>query len=219
MISKPSPVQEQLLTLADDKMVKQMTKQSTLFPEKQTPILNNLKLSEAQGIAHQVKSTVASHCERIEVAGSIRRQKPKVHDIDFVVVTRSDAEWLKINEELKRLKAKPSCQGSAVIRALLPCQNGLFQVDFYRAQTSTYGINLLIRTGSADHNMWLAGFAMSKGLRIRYSQGLFKDGSVISGSEERGVFEALELPFPSPSDREVADGKPIWQLQVERNYY
>jgi hypothetical protein len=41
---------------------------------------------------------------------------------------------------------------------------------------------------------------------------------VISGLEGRGVFEALELPFPSPSDREVADGKPIWQLQVERNH-
>lgn len=98
----------------------------------------------------------------------------------------------------------------SIIKAFLPCQNGLFQVDFYRAKPSRVGIHLLVRTGSADHNMWLAGYAISKGMRIKYSEGLIKDGSVIAGETEKGVFEALGLPYPLPPEREIVDSKPVW---------
>ena len=187
-----------------------MKKQSTLFPENEVPLLAELELIDAEKTANQVKSLVCAHCEKIEIAGSIRRQKPKVHDIDFVVVAKSDFEWQKISEELKRLKAKPNCQGNSVIKAFLPCHSGLFQVDFYRATSSTFGIHLLVRTGSAEHNMWLAGHAISKGMRIKYSEGLIKEGVAVAGKTEQGVFEALGFPYPLPTQREIADTKPVW---------
>ena len=192
-----------------------MRKQSTLFPHDQIPILAELDLAEAEKTANQVKSLVCVLCEMIEIAGSIRRQKAKVHDIDFVVVAKSDAEWQKINEKLKQLKAKPNCSGNSVIKAYVPCQNGLFQVDFYRAKPSTFGIHLLVRTGSADHNMWLAGHAFSKGMQLKYSEGLIKDGVAVAGESERGVFEALDLSFPFPVEREIAEDKPIWMVSQE----
>ena len=187
-----------------------MKKQSTLFPEPEVPILAELDLKDAEKIANQIKTIVCVHCVKIEIAGSVRRQKHKVHDIDFVVVTKSDFEWQKISEELRRMKAKPSCQGSSVIKAFLPCPNGLIQVDFYRAKPQTFGILLLVRTGSAEHNVWLAGCAISKGMRIKYSEGLIKDKSVIAGETEQGVFEALGLPYPLPSEREIVNSKPVW---------
>jgi len=185
-------------------------KQSTLFPESEVTVIPELDLKEAERIAAHVKEAVGPLCDRIEVAGSIRRQKSKVHDVDFVVVAKNDAEWQKINEKLKNLKAKPNCSGNSVIKAFLPCQNGLFQVDFYRAKPQTFGIYLLVRTGSADHNVWLAGYAISKGMRIKYSEGLIKEGNVIAGETEKGVFEALGLPCPLPSEREIVESKPIW---------
>ena len=191
-------------------------KQSTLFPQKEVPVVPELDLKEAEKIALQVKTSVAIHCSEIEVAGSIRRRREKVHDIDFVVVTRSDAEWQKINEELKRLKAKPSCSGNSVIKAFLPCPTGLFQVDFYRAKPETFGIHLLVRTGSADHNMWLAAQAYSKGMRLKYSQGLLKDEVAVAGVDEAGVFAALDLPCVEPCEREIVDGKPTWQKQTAK---
>ena len=195
-----------------------MKKQSTLFPQDAAKILAELDLKEAENIACQLKAAVEPQCDRIEVAGSIRRQKPKVHDIDFVVVAKSDAEWQKISDKLKHLKAKPNCSGNSVIKAFVPCQNGLFQVDFYRAKPSTFGIHLLVRTGSAEHNMWLAAYAISKGMRIRYSsEGLLKEGSVIAGETEKGVFEALGLPYPLPSEREIVDSKPVWMLPKNSN--
>jgi DNA polymerase (family 10) len=190
--------------------VKMMKKQSTLFPENEVKVIAELDLKEAERLAHQFKAAVEAQCERIEVAGSIRRQKTKVHDIDFVVVTKNDADWQKISDKLKHLKAKSNCSGNSVIKAFLPCQNSLFQVDFYRAKPSTFGIHLLVRTGSADHNVWLAGYAISKGMRIKYSEGLIKDNSVIAGETEKGVFEALGLPCPLPSEREIVESKPMW---------
>ena len=190
--------------------MKLMKKQSTLFPEDPAKIIAELDLREAERLADQLKAAVEAHCSRIEVAGSIRRQKTKVHDIDFVVVTKNDAEWQKINEKLKQLKAKPNCSGNSLTKAFLPCHNGLFQVDFYRAKPATFGIHLLIRTGSADHNMWLAGYAISKGTRLKYSEGLIKEGTAIAGEDEKGVFDALGLPCPLPTEREIVDNKPVW---------
>ena len=167
-------------------------------------------LNEAKKAADEIKAAVESFCEKIEVAGSIRRQRPVVHDIDFVVVAKSDLDWQRISEALKRLKAKPDCQGNQLIKAYVPCQNGHFQVDFYRAKPSTFGIHLLIRTGSAQHNCWLAGYAISKQMRLKYSEGLIKDNYPIAGEDEEGVFSALGLPYPLPTEREIVDSKPAW---------
>ena len=189
-----------------------MKKQATLFPEKEIIAVTELDLKEAKTLAEQTRTAVESNCVIIEIAGSIRRQKDKVHDIDFVAVARNDAEWQKINEKLRQLKAKPSCSGNSLIKAFLPCRKGLFQVDFYRAKLSTFGIHMIIRTGSAEHNMWLAAFAISRGMRLKYSEGLTKDGYAIAGESEKAVFAALELPCPLPFQREIVDDKPIWML-------
>ena len=187
-----------------------MTKQSTLFRETEPTVLAELDLEEAGKLAEAIKAAVEAQCDKIEVAGSIRRQKPRVHDIDFVVVAKSDSDWQGINEILRRLKAKPNCSGNQLIKAYMHCQNGLFQVDFYRAKPSTFGIHLLVRTGSADHNMWLASYALSKGFRLKYSEGLMKDKVAVAGETEESVFTALGLQCPEPQLREVIDGKPAW---------
>jgi len=58
--------------------------------------------------------------------------------------------------------------------------------------------------------MWLAGYAISKGFRLEYNDELLKDGVVVAGETEEGVFEALGLPCPKPEERKVVDGKPVW---------
>ena len=86
-----------------------LKKQSTLFPQDAVKIVAELDLEEAEKTALLVKASVESLCAQIEIAGSIRRRKPKIHDIDFVVVAKSDADWKRINEKLKQLKARPNC--------------------------------------------------------------------------------------------------------------
>ncbi len=188
-------------------------KQSTLFPETENKILAELSLEEAEKLANQIKAIVELHCEKIEIAGSIRRRRAVIHDIDLVAIAKNDPEWQKINEELRKLRAKPNCAGSSLIKAYVPCQNGLFQVDFYRAKPSTFGINFLVRTGSADHNMWLAAVAISNGMRLKYSEGLIKEDEAIAGENEEDVFKMLGFPCPPATEREIAEGKPLWMCE------
>jgi DNA polymerase (family 10) len=186
-----------------------MGSQLKLFPE-DFVILGELELKAAEEIASQVKLKLDCCCEKLEVAGSIRRKKTQVHDVDFVAVAQ-DSGWRRISEELKKLKSKNLCTGSAVIKTLIPCGKDYFQVDFYRAQPSTFGIHKLVRTGSAEHNMWMAGYANSKGMRLQYSQGLMKDGKALAGEDEKGVFEAIGLPCPVPEKREIINSEPAWR--------
>jgi DNA polymerase (family 10) len=187
-----------------------MRKQSTLFPEDKIEVLEELELDEAEKIVGQVKSQVEFCCERIEIVGSIRRKKPNVKDVDFVVVTKSDLEWYKLSQELRRMKTKNINAGNQIIKTLYPYGDKYFQLDFYRATQDTFGILKLIRTGSADHNMWLAQYAISKGFRIKFGQGLMKDNKIVAGKTEKDVFDALDLPYSAPEERESVEdwGKP-----------
>ena len=179
-----------------------MGKQSTLFPETKKITLEELEFSEATQIAEEVKFQVGRYCEKIVVVGSLRRNKPKVRDVDFVVVT-TDLDWHNLGQELRRMKTKKVTAGNKIIKTLYPVKDKYFQLDFYRASNDNFEVIKLIRTGSADHNMWLAQLAISKGMRIKFSQGLIKDEKVIAGKTEEGIFEALEIPYKEPKDREI----------------
>ena len=179
-----------------------MRKQSTLFPEDKIVTLEELELGEAKKIAEEVEFQVVRYCEKIVVVGSIRRNKPKVRDADFVVVT-NDLDWYNLGQELLRMKTKTINAGNQIIKTLYLYDDKYFQLDFYRATQNTFGIHKLIRTGSTEHNMWLAQLAISKGMRIKYSQGLLKDGQVVAGKTEESVFEALDLPYTEPEEREI----------------
>ena len=182
-------------------------KQAKLFGEEEPNVLTKVELVNAQILAKQVESVVKPLCEKLEVVGSIRRQRPMVGDVDFVPVG-TECNWGKIVQALK--KAKVICAGKSLIKLNYPFENSLFQVDFYRATERTFGIQELIRTGSADHNMWLASYALSKGYRLKYSEGLIKDKAAVAGETEESVFTALGLQCPEPQLREVINGKPIW---------
>ncbi len=182
-------------------------KQAKLFGEPEPTVLTKLELAQATILAKQIENIIGPLCSKIELVGSIRRQKPTVGDIDFVAVA-ADNDWVKIAHALK--KSTLICSGKSVVKLICPFDNSLFQVDFYRATEETFGIQELIRTGSADHNMWLAGYAQSKGFRLKYSEGLMKDEDAVAGETEESVFTALGLQFPQPQFREVVDGKPVW---------
>ena len=165
-------------------------KQTKLFGSDQGPkVLASLELAKAEIFANQVEGCIKPLCNKLKIVGSIRRKKPLVGDCDFVVKA-TDANWSRIANTLK--KSKVICTGPIVIKLNIPFEDNLFQVDFYRAYDNNFGIQELIRTGSAEHNMWLAGHALSKGFRLKYSEGLIKDKVVVAGLSEESIFSALE---------------------------
>lgn len=183
-------------------------KQAKLFGTDTEPkVLTSLELAKAKALALQISGNVRTFCDKLELVGSIRRQKNLVGDIDFVVMA-TDRKWAKITSCFK--KSNIICAGNQLIKVNCPISGDLFQADFYRGYTNNFGIQQLIRTGSADHNMWLAGYAISKGFRLKYSEGLLQNDKVIVGNTEESVFETLGLPCPKPEEREIPNGKPVW---------
>jgi DNA polymerase (family 10) len=80
-----------------------------------------------------------------------------------------------------------------------------FQVDVYRARPETWGVILLVRTGSKDHNVKLCTLARSKGLKLSASEGLVTQGGfgqVIASKTEEEIFSALGLEYIEPNYRE-----------------
>jgi DNA polymerase/3'-5' exonuclease PolX len=191
--------------------------QKKLFEEEEIKKVEKLDLKTAENIAGMVISLVDAWCQKIEVVGSIRRKRPEIHDVDFVVLTYEDEH----NEHWKGLKdsmitfagAKVVLNGDEIFRTLMPLGEWI-QVDFYRAKPETYGIHKLIRTGSAEHNVYLAKLAIKKGMRLQYSKGLMRNGEVIAGKNESDVLHGLGLPWIEPYLREIINGKPAWEGKV-----
>jgi DNA polymerase (family 10) len=74
------------------------------------------------------------------------------------------------------------------------------QFDLYVAEQQTYGPLILIRTGSAQHNIKLSQRALSRGMKLSH-KGLIKDKNVIA-STEKEIFTSLNLPYVKPEQRE-----------------
>jgi DNA polymerase (family 10) len=201
-------------------------KQSILFPGSDpgttsaTPntinvlnVLQGLDRSEVEPLAAKILETIGTFCVRVEVAGSFRRGRTIINDLDIVVQPTAAfgfSSWLKIIKAIREtFGALTEAQGNKLARLYLPFTSqkqgqGYVQVDFYNAEASTWGILLLVRTGSKEHNVKLCNLAISKGLRLKYSLGLLNDaGRVVAGRTEKEVFEALGLAFVPPNEREV----------------
>ena len=154
-----------------------MSKQTKLFGASEEPkVLKSLELEKAKMLASQISDQIKSLCIRLELVGSIRRQKTLVGDIDFVVMA-TDSNWTKIASRFK--KSNVICAGNQLIKVNCQAGEDLFQTDFYRACANNFGIQHLIRTGSAEHNCFLASYALSNGFRLKYSEGLLKNNKLL----------------------------------------
>ena len=165
-----------------------------------------LPLKHARKYAKQIAAEIAPYCHRVEIAGSIRRQRPFVNDIDLVVIPR-DMEALK----LRCLQhCTPITRGDAVFSFET---KSLVQVDIFTAQPerkelfqvtpSTWGSVLLCRTGSKAHNIYMCQCAAQKGWKWHTSHGLFNArGELLAGETEESIFSTLGLAFMKPEARE-----------------
>jgi DNA polymerase/3'-5' exonuclease PolX len=166
-----------------------------------------IPLAEALDIAANVVAILGSHCLKIDVAGSVRRQSPTIGDLEIVCLPDRDplestplfaGGFAQAVEQWPGVVGKPD---GRYTQRLLPC--GL-KLDLFMTHPDGYGLIMAIRTGSADwsHKVlatgWTrAGFHSEGGLLRR------KDGSVIPCRTERELFDVIGLRWVEPVDREV----------------
>lgn len=136
--------------------------------------------------------------EEMEPAGSYRRGRETVGDLDILAVSSSPkevmdrlAEFDGISDVLARGDTKMS------IRLAV----GL-QVDLRVVPAESFGAALQYFTGSKDHNVMLRGRAKNEGLKIN-EYGVFRGDKYIAGRTEKDVYAALGLPCFPPEIREA----------------
>jgi len=136
--------------------------------------------------------------ERLAAAGSYRRGRETVGDLDFLVVSA------RVNEVMDRLAefdgaAELLARGDTKMSVRL--SNGL-QVDLRVVPAESFGAALQYFTGSKDHNVTLRGLAKDRGLKIN-EYGVYRGEEYVAGRTEEEVYGTLDLPCFPPELREA----------------
>lgn len=177
-------------------------------------------LSEAQAIADYWKEVFRPYCRKIEIAGSIRRQKPEVKDIELVCIPeeittqdlfdntvkhRSPA-FIEVFHDhahmgyLEILKGSPNVGKYVQVRLTTKGIN----LDMFIVKESNWGFQLAIRTGSGDYSHHVLGAAwVSRGYH-GFQGHPFKESKMIETPDEREFFNLIGVPYTEPKDREYA---------------
>ncbi len=160
------------------------------------------------GTAYPIASAIVSSLsdldavDRVSFAGSLRRMRETVGDID-ILVSSADPDFV-INhfthlDMVERIIAEGTTKGSVITK-------GDIQVDLRVVPRESYGAALNYFTGSKEHNIRLREIAQQRGMKLN-EYGLFikkPKGSEkrLAGSTEEEVYEALGLSFVPPEIRE-----------------
>lgn len=135
---------------------------------------------------------------RAELAGSFRRCRETVGDLDLLVECddgRAAIARLLAYPQIRRVMAR------GVTRAAVQLSGGL-RVDLRVLPGSSYGAALHYFTGSKAHNIAIRALGRDRGLKIS-EYGIFRGTRRIGGRDEREIFEAVGLPWIPPELREM----------------
>lgn len=172
-----------------------------------------LPLGRARKFAEKIVGELSPFCDRIEIAGSIRRGRAEVGDIDLVCLPRDEGQLDQLRARARKTNPWTIEDGKMQLLIILETPLGPIQLDLFFAShpdrhmfgvsPGNWGSLLLCRTGSAQHNIFLVGAAKRRGLRWNPYWGIFDaHGASVASETEEEIFKALELDFVKPEERE-----------------
>ena len=162
--------------------------------------------AEAYRIASEVLEQLKPHCERISLAGSVRRKKAEVSDLDIVIITKPYSTGIfesgiaTLVNKWEFSKGELEFGKTRYIQRILP--EGI-KIDILIAEEENFGLIFAIRTGSLEYNRKVLipgldrqGFKSDGGY-------LFKDGERYEVREEEDLFRLIGIPYSNPEDRNL----------------
>lgn len=166
--------------------------------------------------AREMCDLLRPHCDRIEIAGSVRRGKVDPKDIEIVAV--GDSRLLKRTDELLHTgvitqarygdaRAKDGQVGT--VRWGEKYRGFMFagwRVELFTATEQNFGAIYWLRTGPGDANTWLMKFLNWVNAPFRLKEGYWTalGGTRLNTPDERNTFELLNIPYLDPANRSEA---------------
>jgi len=135
--------------------------------------------------------------KQVSVAGSVRRMKETIGDVDILVVSpqpKKVMDFFTSFPEAIKVWGKGSTKASIRVRAG-------FDIDLRVVPAKSFGAALQYFTGSKEHNITTRKIAIAKGLKLN-EYGVFRGARMIAGKTEEEVYKTLGLPLIPPELRE-----------------
>jgi DNA polymerase (family 10) len=169
-----------------------------------------------QGQGRFILRDISSEIEKVEtelkkikeiinfsIAGSVRRRKETIGDVDFLVSIKdiSDKEIIeKIMNTFTTMENVVKVIVRGETKSSIKIGKNL-NMDLRLVEENSFGAALQYFTGSKDHNIALRKIAMKKGYKLN-EYGLFKGEKRIGGATEDGIYKKLGMSFIPPEIRE-----------------
>ena len=175
---------------------------------------------DAARVASELMEELVHACPRLAVAGSIRRGRQRVGDVELVYESepildlfgertgdvRADViidEWLRIGVLEKRLSKVGHPSWGQEIKMAVHVATGI-PVDLFAARPGGWHSYLMCRTGSRIHNEAIARAMMGRSMRWEPYEGVrMRDGSLRRVGSEAELYELIGWPYLEPEDREA----------------
>ena len=170
-----------------------------------------MELQKAKAIAEELLELLKPACERITIAGSIRRQKPEPSDIELLCIPRFVGGVDQLDRELGPLMLQQilghrrNKRGSIIYgpknKLLLHKPSGI-GVDVFSVTESNWGMALFVRTGPKEWNIKAMSRFRELGMQGHAYGGIsFSDGREINCQDEETVFRNLGWAYVAPERR------------------
>ena len=170
-----------------------------------------MDLTEAREIAETLKGLLEGSCDRIEIAGSIRRHKWDVGDIELLCIPKFVGGVDMLDRELgalaiqsilaRRRNKRGSTTYGPKNKLMVHVPTGL-GVDIFSTTEECWPVALVVRTGGKQTNIRISMAAQERGYQFHaYGSGFSTPHGEIVCRSEREVFEAVGLPYCEPWER------------------
>ena len=134
--------------------------------------------------------------KKISPAGSIRRMKETIGDVDILVVSSQPGKVMNFfvkGSDVVKIWAQGLTKSSVRLKNGLDCDLRIVEKD-------SFGAALQYFTGSKDHNILVRRLAKKKGLKLN-EYGVFRGSKQIAGQNEEQVYQAIGFPYIEPELR------------------
>jgi DNA polymerase (family 10) len=156
-------------------------------------------LGDILPIAEEIEERLQSlkEIKRISVAGSVRRKKETIGDVDFLITTKNPG---KVMDFFVSLPGITKIWGKGSTKSSIRMERG-FDIDIRVVPEKSYGSALQYFTGSKEHNIATRKVAIDKGLKLN-EYGVFKGKRMVAGKTEAEVYKILGMSLIPPELRE-----------------
>lgn len=160
---------------------------------------NRIKISTAEQYALPFVEYLRKNrsIQDIQIAGSYRRRKETIGDID-ILVTCDDS--ISVTEDFINYNDVDEVLAKGDTRSSIVLKSGI-QVDLRVLPQKSYGAAMLYFTGSKAHNIVIRKLAKQRDWKVN-EYGLFSNDDFLAGETEKGIYNKLGLPYIEPELRE-----------------